>query len=182
MNEMDDMTGSKVDEAVAKFLTNFQFLRSLDTDELVIMADYLDLFEFERDTVVFNEGDRGDRLFFVIEGELEVLKESVSSRKPGVDRVVISKLTRGSSFGEMAIIDNFARSATVKTLTRTTLVTLAEDGFEQILEHYPKIGIKIFKGLSRMLSKKLRMTSAKFADYTIEEHHARPEDLKIVRE
>jgi CRP/FNR family cyclic AMP-dependent transcriptional regulator len=80
---------------------------------------------------------------------------------------VITELSRGRSIGEMSVIGDFLRSATVKAQTETKLIILTQRNFELILEEYPKIGIKILKGISRLLSLSLRDTSGRLADYIL---------------
>jgi CRP/FNR family cyclic AMP-dependent transcriptional regulator len=81
--------------------------------------------------------------------------------------VVISTLSKGRSIGEMSVIDKTPRSATVKAKTKATLVALSAEGFDLILDQYPKIGIKILKGISRLLSQNLRKTSSRLADHLL---------------
>ncbi|MFH1489083.1 MAG: cyclic nucleotide-binding domain-containing protein [Pseudomonadota bacterium] len=167
MEENRSLDKKRVAEIVREFLKYFSFFNILSTEELSIIASYLDFFEIEAGKVVFREGDEGDAIYFVVEGELDVIKDSVSGSKVGVDKVVISKMSKGYSIGEMSIIDNVPRSATVRASTRSTLVALTREGFNIILDEYPKIGIKILKGLFRILSKNLRRASGQLADYTL---------------
>ena len=154
-------------EAITGFLVNFPFFASLNTEELGFVAEHLHFLEVNPDHVLFKEGEKGDSVYFVIDGELEVIKESVSGRRVGVDKVVIASLTKGRSIGEMSVIDNTPRSATVRTITRSTMVALSMGGFDLILEEYPRIGIKILKGIARLLSTNLRKTSSQFADHML---------------
>lgn len=80
---------------------------------------------------------------------------------------MISSLHRGRSIGDMAVLDNFPRSATVRSRTKATLITLTRDSFETILDKHPRIGIKMLKGLARLLSLNLRKTSSRLADYML---------------
>ena len=91
---------------------------------------------------------------------LEVLKKS------GVDTyTAIGTLGRGKSIGEMSIIENFPRSATLKALSPATVVTFSKQDFEDILSTRPEVGIKLLKGLARLLGHNLRKTSSRIADY-----------------
>lgn len=156
-----------VKKTIADFLSIFTFFETLTVEELGIVAEHINLVELKPDKVLFKEGDRGDCVFFVVEGELDVIKESVSGRKLGIDRVVITTLSRGRSIGEMSVIDKTPRSATVKARTKSTLVGLGLDGFDYLCEQHPRIGIKILKGISRLLSMNMRKTSSRLADYML---------------
>ena len=82
-------------------------------------------------------------------------------------QVTLTALGKGRSIGEMAVIDDFPRSATVKARTKATLVILTRANFEKILDEHSKIGVKILKGISRLLSMNLRKTSSRLADYML---------------
>ena len=124
--------------------------------ELNTAAKHMNFFELEKDEVLFKEDDPGDYVCFIVAGELQVLKKT---RKTG-QKVLIATLTKNRSIGEMSVIDNTKRSATVKASTRSTIIALSKRGFDQILEENPIIGIKILKQLSRLMSMNLRKTSS----------------------
>jgi CRP-like cAMP-binding protein len=96
----------------------------------------------------------------VVSGVLEVQKSA-----SGGERVPLARLTKGSSIGEMAIIDQSVRSATVIAKQATTMVTLTEKGFDLLAEKNPVLGIKVIKKIARLLSLNMRRTSSKLADF-----------------
>jgi CRP-like cAMP-binding protein len=73
-------------------------------------------------------------------------------------------------FGEMAIIEDFPRSATVKACTKATLITLSRKDFDLIIRDHPEIGLKILKGITVLLSRKLQTTSSRLASYMSMSH------------
>ncbi len=135
---------------------------SLDSAELRMLSKYLNVVEAKRGEIIFKEGDRGDYVCFVAEGALDVIKSNDQKQ-----HVVISTLSKGRSIGEMSILDNFPRSASVRARTKATLVTLSRDSFESICEEHPRIGLKIVRGIARLLSLGLRKTSSRLADYML---------------
>jgi CRP/FNR family cyclic AMP-dependent transcriptional regulator len=151
----------RVGKATVDFLIAFPFFETLTSEDILIIAEHINFLEIDEGAYVFREGDGGDCVYFVIEGELEVIKESAVDGKEGV---VISTLSKGQSIGEMSVIEKTPRSATVRARTPTTVLTLSADGFDIILEKHPKIGIKILKGISRLLSMNLRKTSSRLAE------------------
>lgn len=138
---------------------NVAMFDRLGEEELKIVAKYLNYRDVEPEEVVFNEGEKGAYMCFVAEGELEVLKQNLEGQS-----VVISTLQMGASIGEMAVIDNFPRSATVRAKNKGTLLTLSRYSFDTILKQHPPIGIKLLQSLSRLLCLHLRKTSKGFAD------------------
>ncbi|MGD2127305.1 MAG: cyclic nucleotide-binding domain-containing protein [Desulfobacteraceae bacterium] len=167
MTKAKPISGAKVGKAVTDFLVSFPFFETLTGDELLFIAEHINFLEIDPGDVLFKEGDPGDCVYFVLAGELDVIKESKTGEKSDLGGFVISTLSKGRSIGEMSVIDKIPRSATVKARTNATLVTLTSEGFDLILEKYPKIGIKILKGVSRLLSLNLRKTSSRLVDYML---------------
>jgi CRP-like cAMP-binding protein len=81
--------------------------------------------------------------------------------------VAIATLRKGRSIGEMSIIDEAPRSATIRARTKSTVILINRVQFNQIIDKYPFIGIKILKGLARLLSMNIRKTSSRLADYML---------------
>ncbi len=150
-------------QAIIEFLIlNIPILGTLKDKELMVIEKYLNFIELTPGEIVFEEGDPGDFVCFVVEGSLDVVKTS----ETGED-IVISTLSKGRSIGEMAVIDELPRSATVKARTKATLLTLSRENFEYILSEHSNIGVKILKGIARLLSLNLRKTSSRLADYML---------------
>ena len=135
---------------------------NLDPQELRIAVRYMNLVEAKPGEIIFREGDRGDYVCFVADGVLDVIKASETGR-----HVVLSSLHKGRSIGEMSILDNFPRSASVRAKTEATLVTLSRDSFNHIIDEHPRIGVKILMGVARLLSLSMRKTSSRLADYML---------------
>jgi CRP/FNR family cyclic AMP-dependent transcriptional regulator len=166
MNKARPLPEAKIRKVVKDFLKNFPFFETLTSEELLVAVQHINFLEVEPDEILFKEGDDADCVYFVIEGELDVIKESPGERsKP--ERVVITTLSKGRSIGEMSVIDKTPRSATVEVREKATLATLNADGFDLLLLNHPKIGIKILKGIARLLSMNLRKTSSRLAEYML---------------
>ena len=105
------LSEDRVSKATADFLIAFPFFETLTSEDVLIIAEHINFLEIDEGAYVFREGDGGDCVYFVIDGELEVIKESAVK---GKERVVISTLSKGQSIGEMSVIDKTPRSATVR--------------------------------------------------------------------
>ncbi|MEW5723680.1 MAG: cyclic nucleotide-binding domain-containing protein [Thermodesulfobacteriota bacterium] len=152
----------KISSAIMDLLIQIPIFDTLDPDELRIAVKYMNVVEAPPGEVVFREGERGDYVCFVADGTLDVIKTSETGH-----HVALSTLHKGRSIGEMSMLDNFPRSATVQARTKATLVTLTKQGFETIVDDHPRIGVKILKGVARLLSLALRKTSSRLADYML---------------
>lgn len=135
---------------------------SLGGEGKAVVGQYLNVLDMDVDEAVFLEGEPGDYVCFVLEGCLQVSKNAGQGK-----RTPIAQLTCGQSIGEMALVDNFPRSANVVALEKTRMVTLTRKDFETILRDNPPLGIQILTGICQTLSANLRNTSSRLADYLL---------------
>ncbi len=159
MDETKAASKSRMNEAFINFMLDIPMFDRILGDELKIIANHMNFIELKKNETLFSEGDRGDYVCFVVVGTVLVMKKTSEGRT-----VVIAQLSKGRSIGEMSIIDNTPRSATIRAGTRAILLTLSKKGFDTIADTHPRIGIKILKGLSRLLSMNMRRTSSMLAD------------------
>jgi len=157
-----EKSDKKLSAAIIDLLIHIPIFDKLDPEELKLLVKYMNIVEVKPKEVIFKEGERGDYVCFVAEGILDVLKTTETG-----SHVVISSLPKGRSIGEMAVLDNFPRSATVRSRTQGTLLTLSREAFENILDEHPRVGIKVLQGITRLLSLNLRKTSSRLADYML---------------
>jgi len=157
--EIQEPKTSKFVETIIDFLIGLPLFDDLSAGDLRTVARHMNFIEVEKGDTVFTEGDKGNYMCFVVDGMLDVIKQTETHRQ-----VLISSLARGRSIGEMSVIDNFPRSATVKARTPSTLLVLTRDAFEQILSSHPQLGIKLLKSLARLVSMNLRKASSQLAD------------------
>jgi len=150
-------------DTLIDFLMDIPIFADLDGGQLRIVADHMTFFEIKKGEILFREGDAGDYVCFVVDGGLDVLKES---SQPG-KQAVIATIAKKRSIGEMSVIDQTTRSATVKARTDTSLLSLPKKSFDSLLDTHPRIGIPILKGIARMLSMNMRKTSSRLADYML---------------
>ncbi len=96
--------------------------------------------------VVFQEGDRGEELFIIIEGEVEIRKSTYTT----ASKTLIT-LHKGDIFGEMSLIDKKARSATAVAVAPTKLLVMNENLFEIVIERNPDFAKKMIRILSERI-------------------------------
>jgi len=141
-------------EAIINCLSGITIFADLDAAELDMISEHLHVSRFEAGDIVFSEGDPGDEVCFVVDGTLDVLK-----MQAGEMEKKIAVKAPGGSLGEMAVIGDCSRTATVKACTDTTLLTLSRNRFDQICADYPAVGVKVLRAIARILSHHLRDTS-----------------------
>lgn len=141
-------------------IMDIPFFAMLDNSELAVVARYMNYYEIEKGEILFREGEPGNSICFVIKGALNVYKQSSTPGK----QIHIATITKHKSIGEMAVIDEYTRSATVSARNTTSIVSLTKSGFDAILNENPRIGAAILKKIAILVSMNLRRTSSKLAD------------------
>jgi CRP-like cAMP-binding protein len=98
-------------------------------------------------SVVFEQGDPGDAMYVVLEGEVEVY----------VGTTKVETLAAGDIFGEMALIDRAPRAARAVAKTRCKLVSIPELRFVHLVQRTPQFSLHIMKVLADRLRKLNRL-------------------------
>jgi len=89
---------------------------------------------FRAGEYVFHQGEPGDRVYVVKSGELEVIRED-----PEAGRTVLARLASGEYFGEMALLSQAPRNASVVAVTDVTTLTISHHGFEALFSGIPAL-------------------------------------------
>lgn len=96
---------------------------------------------------IFNEGDPGREVFFIVSGEVNVYIGSGYSRRE------LWTLGPGEIFGEMALLDQLARTASVEAGKSTQVVVLERDVFNQLIAKYPIVAQKVIELMGQRMRK-----------------------------
>jgi NADH dehydrogenase len=89
---------------------------------------------FEPGMTIFREGDRGDWLYVVVNGEVEVVRDV-----PGQGEVSLSRLGPGECFGEIAMVRDGPRNATVRSLSSVDVVAIDREAFGTLFATLPPL-------------------------------------------
>lgn len=127
-------TGSQVGDARARELLaemrQLPFLADVSEDLLVGVIGAMTTEDHGAGAVIIRQGDPGDRFCYLQAGRAQVL---VEERESGLQHAVAT-LAAGDFFGEVALIDDVPRTATVRAVDRVTLLTLERAAFQRIIE------------------------------------------------
>jgi CRP/FNR family transcriptional regulator, cyclic AMP receptor protein len=133
-------------------LRNEMIFSLLDDEDIENIVSFFDLVTYPAKAVIFREGEVGDFLGFVVSGKLEVKKQTEFKG----NQVIIALLSPGALVGELSIFDQHKRSATVEAVEDTLMLILKNKAVDSLVQQYPYTGIKLLKGLIRILSLRLR--------------------------
>ena len=140
-----------------KLLQNMPIFSALSESALEFIESRCETRTILLGDAFFNEGDPASSLFILESGEAEVLKKC----DPDLRR--LSYLNPGDCFGEMAIVDNQPRSATVMATNDCQAMEISADNLYALRQHDPEQFIQIQANLMRELSRRLRYLDEKLA-------------------
>jgi len=130
----------KFTDVLKRVLGNLSIEDIIELNEVAVQQQY------PEDTIVCREGEL-EHTFYVIESGLV----SVSRRLNDGSDQVLGVLRDGQFFGEMGLLDDVPRAATVRTLTACTLIEISEETFDSIVSRNPGVAVTLLKGIARSL-------------------------------
>ena len=101
---------------------------------------------YQKGDVIVREGARDGRLFVIVTGEVAVIKDL-----GGPSEVFLRELGAGTYFGEMALIDDYVRTASVVARVDTEVISLDQWNFRDEIKKYPSVAIELLQTLSRRI-------------------------------
>jgi CRP-like cAMP-binding protein len=108
-----------------------------------------------RSETLFDEGERGDKLYVIVEGKIKLGRTSNDGREN-----LLAILGPGEMFGELSLFDPGPRTATATSVGDSRLIGLGNDAFEPWLMQHPEVA----QTLLRALARRLRRTNETLAD------------------
>jgi NTE family protein len=129
-------------------LLHIPFFKSCSPETLAAISARLRKIHFEHGDVVFVENSLGDSMYLIESGQVKV---SVNTG-PGQQEKVVNYLGPGNFFGELALILNQRRSATVTVVIDADLWVLRKGDMDDLLADHPEIALQMTRELSRRLS------------------------------
>ena len=134
-------------------LVKMPLFSRLQERELLRIMQVAEVQAFEAGQTVFSEGDRGDELFIVLSGAVEISRMGS----------ILSEAGPGDHIGEMALIRSMPRSATVKALEAAELIALRRSDFFEILRKEHEMAVKLLWQFLGVLADRLDQTSKDLA-------------------
>ena len=130
------------------FLKSAPLFTALDGEELAALADIALEKDYQPGDIIFEEGRLAHHLYVIVRGKVEVFHR-VDSREYS-----IALLGEKECFGEMAILDDEPRSASVRAVEPTVILKIDRESFRELISERPQISFAIFKILSGRLRQK----------------------------
>ena len=132
--------------ATLELLARVPVFSILAEPDLGRVAEVAVLRRFAAHHVIFREGDTSDTCYVVAEGHARAIREHADGRQ-----ITLAHFGPGDIFGELAMFDDEARSATVETLDQVDAIAIPGVDFRRLLKEHPAIAVKLAISLGRRL-------------------------------
>jgi CRP-like cAMP-binding protein len=130
----------------AEFLKQVSLFASLEEEQLQLVARIMSE-RWETDGgYLCHQGDEGDEMYILMQGEVKIIKES------GQEQRVIYLAKRGEAIGELQVLSNNPRAATMQARGDVHLLVLEGSQFRSLMHHYPDITDRVIQMLVQRLA------------------------------
>lgn len=118
----------------------------LTDDQLRLLAAQSRELSFRKNAVLMTEGDVGESMYVIRDGLVKVFVSDEDGKE-----LVLYQQGEGAVIGDIALLDDDTRSASVSTLEKTTALSIGKQAFMQCLVESPEMGINIIRSLTQRL-------------------------------
>ncbi len=155
--------GLKMNSAV-NFLKQSDIFFQFTPRQLELVANLCQEITCKAGETIFTEKSNSKELYIITQGEVDIL----INPEAGGKETLITKLRRGQSFGEVALVDEGLRSASARSSVEDThLLVLQRDRLLVLCETYPQLGYRLMHNLAADLAMKIRNTDLRISDHLL---------------
>ncbi len=126
-------------------LRSIPLFAKIEPAKLKLLAFTSEQVEYMVGEVLFRQGDTGDAAFIVLEGDADILVDTPQGQ------VRVAQLGKNDIVGEIAILCDVPRTATVAAATRLLTLRVSKDGFFNLVTQFPQVGVEIMHELASRL-------------------------------
>lgn len=145
-------------------LQETDLFKNLTSGQIQTLLSICRKVKFPENEIIMREGEMGDSLYIILEGTVEVIKSLVISDinedddREVVKNKVFTRIDEKSHavFGEIALLEECKRTATIRANTDCILYEIRKDDFLQLVELNNPLGCRILLNLARIVSARLR--------------------------
>lgn len=128
-----------------ELLRNIPLFAKLEPSKLKLLAFTSERITYEAGQVLFCQGDVGDAAYIIIEGAAKVLVDTDQGQ------IEVAALGRNDFVGEIAILCDVPRTATVKASAKTVTLRITKDLFFRLVAEFPEMSVEIMRELASRL-------------------------------
>jgi hypothetical protein len=139
-------------------LRRIKILSGLTDDQLEHFTQFVEVEEIPQWSVIVKQGDPGDAMYFILEGELRV-RISLLDKE-----TILATLGPGEFFGDVSLFDQGPRSADVVANHDSLVVKFPAAAFEKLVKEAPDIATSFLRAVGRTLSARIRTDNKRYGD------------------
>jgi CRP/FNR family transcriptional regulator, cyclic AMP receptor protein len=147
-----------MDASIIEKLKNISIFEEIKQNEgyLETFLQYCRIKPFPNDSVIIKEGDVGTEMYIARTGSVEIQKRTRAG-----DQYTVLRLDAGQNifFGELAMIDDDKRSATVITKEESEFLVITKKDFLKLGNENPSIGLPVTRAIAKIIASRLRKTT-----------------------
>lgn len=130
-----------------ELLKKIPLFTNIETAKLKLLAFTSERMSFRADAILFEEGDVGNSAYIIMEGQAEVVIATNAGPR------VIAKVGKNDFVGEIAILCDVPRTATVRAVTPLTTLCITKDLFFRLVTEFPQMAVEIMRVLAQRLDR-----------------------------
>ncbi len=142
----------------ARALRRVRILSTMKDDELERFAQFVELEKVPQWTVIVKQGERGDTMYFILEGELRV------RINPAGKETILATLGVGEFFGDISLFDHGPRSADVVANSDALVAKISASGFDQLAKAAPDLATPFLRAIGQTLTARIRADNKRYGD------------------
>jgi len=128
-----------------ELLRNIPLFSKIDPSKLKLLAFTSERLAYQDDQVLFNQGDSGDAAYIIMNGGAAILIETETGP------LEVARLKKGDVVGEIAILCDVPRTATVQAKDSLTTLKVTKETFFRLVTEFPQIAVEIMRELAARL-------------------------------
>jgi CRP-like cAMP-binding protein len=128
-------------------LRNVPLFRNLDAAKLKLLAFTSERLTYAEGDSLFHQGDSGDSAYVIVAGEADIIIDSPSGP------IVVATVKQNDWVGEIAILCDVPRTATITAKSKLTTLRISKDVFFQLIMQFPQMSVEVMRELAFRLER-----------------------------
>jgi hypothetical protein len=139
-------------------LRRIKILGVLSEEQLERFAEFVEVEKVPQWTVIVKQGDPGDTMYFILEGELRVRIDVMGKE------TILATLGPGDFFGDISLFDHGPRSADVVANTDSLVVKISSSDFDALAREAPDLATPFLRAVGKTLTARIRADNKRYGD------------------
>lgn len=146
-----------MEDYMKDILTKIDLFQGISAQDIDFVTEHLNFTSYAAEQIICSEGEIGKEFFIILAGKVSVFKTDQKEKD-----CEIVKLDAGESFGEMSLIDEMARSASVSAVENTKVAVLTREALASMRQENLEVYSQILFNLAKEFSSRLRSMDEKY--------------------